>query len=63
MLVLKRKCTQVVTIGDDIRVTVLEIRGDFVRLGIDAPPDTPVHRMEIWRKIQEQHGGGQCEQS
>ena len=63
MLVLKRKCTEVVTIGDDIRVTVLEIRGDFVRLGIDAPSNTPVHRMEIWRKIQEQQGGGQCSQS
>jgi carbon storage regulator len=48
MLVLTRKCQQRILIGDDIVVTVLEIRGDQIRVGITAPRDVPVFREEIW---------------
>ena len=45
-------------IGDDVEVTVLSIIGERVRLGIQAPSDVPVHRTEIYREIQQQHGEG-----
>ena len=47
MLVLSRFVGQVITIGDSIRITVVEIRGDKVRLGVDAPRDVAVNREEI----------------
>jgi len=47
MLVLSRKTNEVICIGDDIYVTVVEVRGDKVRLGIDAPPNIPVDRKEV----------------
>jgi len=52
MLVLSRKNREAIHIGDDITITVIEIRGDKVRLGIEAPKDIPVHRAEIHRAIQ-----------
>lgn len=51
MLVLSRHLNESITIGDDVIVTVVQIRGDKVRLGITAPKDTPVHRMEIAQRI------------
>ena len=51
MLVLTRKAKESVTIGNDIRVTVLEIRGNQVKLGIAAPRNTPVNRTEIYDLI------------
>lgn len=51
MLVLTRKHNESITIGDHVRVTVLEIRGTQVRLGIEAPRDTPVNRTEIYEAI------------
>ena len=48
MLVLTRKSSQSIVIGDDIVVTILEIRGDQIRIGISAPRDVPVFREEIW---------------
>lgn len=54
MLVLTRKKDQVIRIGDDISVMVIEIRGDKVRLGIDAPAHVGVHRQEVWVAIQEE---------
>jgi carbon storage regulator len=54
MLVLTREQRESIVIGDDITVTVLEIRGDTVRLGIVAPPGVPVHREEVWEAIQEE---------
>jgi carbon storage regulator len=51
MLVLSRKANQEICIGDGIRIMVIEIRGDKVRLGISAPRDTPVHRHEIYDAI------------
>ena len=51
MLVLSRKVDQVVVIGGNVRVMVVEVRGDKVRLGIDAPRDVPVHREEVYEAI------------
>jgi len=52
MLVLSRKLDEEIVIGDDIVIMVLEIRGDKVRLGIQAPADVPIHRQEVYEKIQ-----------
>ncbi len=51
MLVLSRKKNESIIIRDDIRVMVIEIRGDKVRLGIEAPQDVPVHRSEVYEAI------------
>ena len=51
MLVLMRKKDQSIMIGDNIVITVVDIRGDKVRLGIDAPSEIPVHRREIYEAI------------
>lgn len=54
MLVLSRKCGEKIVIPDqNILLTVLEIRGDRIRLGIEAPADIPVHREEIWQRLQQ----------
>ena len=55
MLVLARQRDQTVIIGDDIEVTVVDVRGDKVRLGIDAPSDIPVHRQEVYEAIQREN--------
>lgn len=47
MLVLSRKRDERIVIGDNIVITVVEVRGDKVRLGIEAPNDVPVHRQEV----------------
>ena len=52
MLVLSRRSHESIRIGDTIVVTVLEVRGDHVRLGIDAPHDVEVHRQEVYEAIQ-----------
>lgn len=52
MLVLSRYEQQSIVIGDDIVITVVEIRGDKVRLGITAPLDVPVNRDEVYEAIQ-----------
>ena len=51
MLVLSRKKDEQVVIADDVVITVVEIRGDKVRLGIDAPKDVPVHRREVYEAV------------
>ena len=51
MLVLSRQRDEVICIGDDIRVIVKSIRGDKVRIGIEAPKDVAVHRLEVLQKI------------
>lgn len=55
MLVLSRKSNESIVINNNITVTVVEIRGDKVRLGIVAPKDIPVHRQEVFDLI---HGSG-----
>ena len=62
MLVLSRQKGESIRIGD-IQVTVVEIRGGKVRLGVEAPLDVPVHREEVWVAIQKEgeqntNGGG-----
>ena len=52
MLVLARKKGQVIKLGPDITITVLDIHGDTVRLGIDAPRNLPVHRLEVYTEIE-----------
>ncbi|HBE89594.1 MAG: carbon storage regulator [Candidatus Andersenbacteria bacterium RIFCSPHIGHO2_12_FULL_46_9] len=55
MLVLSRHRDEAIMIGDEIVVTVVDIRGDKVRLGIDAPSDVPVHRQEVYDAIQREN--------
>jgi carbon storage regulator len=52
VLVLSRRSHESIRIGDNIVITVLEVRGDHVRLGIDAPSDVEVHRQEVYEAIQ-----------
>ncbi len=52
MLVLSRKKNESIVINDDITIVVVEIRGDKVRLGIEAPKEVPVHRNEVYEAIQ-----------
>jgi carbon storage regulator len=51
MLVLSRKKNESIVINDNITVVVVEVRGDKVRLGIDAPKEVPVHRLEVKQAI------------
>lgn len=53
MLVLSRNVDESLMIGDDIEITVLEVRGKQVRLGIEAPKGTSVHRAEVYVRIQQ----------
>ena len=55
MLVLTRKAGEGIVIGSDIRVTVLELQGRQVRLGIEAPSDVSVHRGEVYERIREEN--------
>jgi carbon storage regulator len=52
VLVLSRRAGESVVIADDVVVTVLEVRGDVIRLGIDAPRHVRVHREEVYREVQ-----------
>lgn len=52
MLVLSRQRDESIFIGDDIVITIVDIRGDKVRLGINAPTEIPVHRQEVYDAIQ-----------
>ncbi len=52
MLILTRRVGETLNIGDDVKVTVLGVAGGQVRIGIDAPKDTAVHREEIYHRIQ-----------
>lgn len=54
MLVLSRKAQESICIGDDVVITVIEVRGDKVRLGIEAPKEMPVHRNEVYEAIQKE---------
>lgn len=52
MLVLSRQRDESIIIGDNIVITIVDIRGDKVRLGIEAPTEIPVHRREVYEAIQ-----------
>ncbi len=62
MLVLSRKKNESIVINDDITIVVVEIRGDKVRLGVEAPKEVPVHRREVYdaikRAAEESNGSG-----
>ena len=55
MLVITRKSGERICLGDDVTVTVLEIVGSTVRLGIEAPAEIPVYRHEIWAAVKEEN--------
>ncbi len=55
MLVLSRHRDESIMIGDDVVVTIVDIRGDKVRLGIDAPQEIPVHRQEVYEAIKREN--------
>lgn len=53
MLALTRKSNETIMIGDDISITILDIKGDQVRIGIEAPKSVPIYRQELYVQIQE----------
>ena len=55
MLVLSRQRDETIMIGDDIELTVVDIRGDKVRIGIEAPSSVPVHRKEVYDAIKQEN--------
>lgn len=62
MLVLSRKMGESIVINNEIRVTVVDICGDKVRLGVEAPREVPVHRNEVYEAIQRENAKGQGSQ-
>ena len=55
MLILTRRVGETLMIGNDISVTVLSVKGNQVRIGVDAPKDVAVHREEIFERIRSEH--------
>ena len=58
MLILTRRVGETLMIGDAVTVTVLGVKGNQVRIGINAPKDVAVHREEIYQRIKQEHEGG-----
>lgn len=56
MLILTRRIGEVLRIGDDVSITILGVKGNQVRIGIDAPKDVAVHREEIYHRIKREEG-------
>jgi len=63
MLILTRRISESVIIGDDVKITVLGVKGSQVRLGIDAPKSISVHREEIYERIQHEKAGSSAHPS
>lgn len=55
MLVLTRKVGQNIVVGDGIRISVIDVRGRQVRIGVEAPEDMPIHREEVFLRIQSEN--------
>ena len=62
MLVLSRQRDQSIMIGNDVEVTIVDVRGDKVRLGITAPKNIPVHRREVYEAIQREKNQKKAQQ-
>ncbi|MBF4101875.1 carbon storage regulator CsrA [Mannheimia haemolytica] len=60
MLILTRKIGEVLLVGDDVEITVLSIRGNQVKLGVNAPKEISVHRREIYERIKALSRRGKC---
>jgi len=58
MLILTRRIGETLMVGDDVAITVLGVKGNQIRLGVDAPKDVSVHREEIYQRIQRERGDG-----
>ena len=58
MLILTRRVGETLMVGDDVTVTVLGVKGNQVRIGVNAPKDVAVHREEIYERIRKESEGG-----
>ncbi len=63
MLILTRRVGETVMIGSEVTVTVLGVKGNQVRIGVNAPKDVAVHREEIYERIKREEDGGSAPQS
>lgn len=63
MLILTRRTGETVYIGDDITMTILGVKGNQVRIGINAPKTIPVHREEIYERIKRELAGGEVREN
>ena len=54
MLILTRKANETLTVGNDVTVTILGVKGNQVRIGVNAPKEVPVHREEVYNRIKDE---------